>query len=927
MSLFEPQDSCCKTPTDDAVARSNRPGLSEITYRLGTHGSFKADMLQAVSAQPALDDLTSRDSDDASIALLDGWASVLDVLSFYQERIANEAYLAPATERRSVLELARTIGYELNPGVAAATYLAFSVEEVPGIEDVITIDAGLKVQSTPGQDELPQTFETTESIDAYPELNRIQPLQAEVQLFTKETDRVFLAGMNAGLQNGDLILLAGASREASPFSERWDVRTVHAVNVDPDSDSTEVIWKEALGHTSPSINPADQPTVYAFREVASLFGYNAPDWRLMSDTIRDELDPNNRQRTQWPDFSIQTVAERRIDLDAVYKKILPGSWVLLDKPSYRELYQATEVFTDARTDYTLTSKTTSLILDSNRHLHWYPLRKTTVYAASEALPRVGQPLTIPVFGDRMTLDGDYPQLLEGRTLMIQGESVDTVQVSDRQRIYREGRDVIRTELAPLQLVPENGTPAIDLESGKLLEVLLPPERQNDDRILWTVMSELGEIGSVLSLDDELTPVVTDTEETNFAPGNSEDHVAEVITIRRIESDGEHTVLVLEEPLQRAYYRASCQLFGNVSSATHGDTRAEIVAQLTGVSRSETLGSGDGGLSMQQFTLSQVPLTHVPAATSSGAQSTLEIRVDGIAWTEVPSLYQQTADAKVYTTRQQDNGLTVVMFGDGVHGARLPTGRDNISATYRVGIGLAGMVRKTQLQLLMSRPLGVKDVINPMAAENAQDPEDLDEARNNAPLTVLTLDRIVSVQDFEDFARAFAGIGKSQASVLWDGEKQIIHLSVGSSAGGPIPDDADLLDDLRDAIDGARHADQQVRIDSYVEQLFGVELIVLIDPAHEQDTVLDEVQSELLERYSYAQRELSQAVSVSEISGRLHDMPGVQAVIIKSLDSLDPQSHPILFAQRAHWDNSLSEIIPAVLLTIDPNDISIEVNEA
>ena len=54
------------------------------------------------------------------------------MLTFYQERIANEGYLRTAAERRSVLELARAIGYELNPGVAAGTFLAFSVETAPG---------------------------------------------------------------------------------------------------------------------------------------------------------------------------------------------------------------------------------------------------------------------------------------------------------------------------------------------------------------------------------------------------------------------------------------------------------------------------------------------------------------------------------------------------------------------------------------------------------------------------------------------------------------------------------------------------------------------------------------------------------------------------------------------------------------------------
>ena len=58
--------------------------------------------------------------------------SLGDVLTFYQERIANESYLRTATERLSVLELARLIDYQLRPGVAASTYLAFTLEDAPG---------------------------------------------------------------------------------------------------------------------------------------------------------------------------------------------------------------------------------------------------------------------------------------------------------------------------------------------------------------------------------------------------------------------------------------------------------------------------------------------------------------------------------------------------------------------------------------------------------------------------------------------------------------------------------------------------------------------------------------------------------------------------------------------------------------------------
>src|ERR1051325_5291328 len=112
---------CCAGLTSETpTAVTNRPGLAAVSYRVGTHSTFKASMLAALS------------DDDFTIALLDGAATMADVLTFYQERLANESYLRTATERRSVLELARLIGYEPSTGVAASTHLAFTLEDAPG---------------------------------------------------------------------------------------------------------------------------------------------------------------------------------------------------------------------------------------------------------------------------------------------------------------------------------------------------------------------------------------------------------------------------------------------------------------------------------------------------------------------------------------------------------------------------------------------------------------------------------------------------------------------------------------------------------------------------------------------------------------------------------------------------------------------------
>ncbi|MBK9014738.1 MAG: hypothetical protein IPM82_12020 [Saprospiraceae bacterium] len=122
----------------------------------------------------------------------------LDVLTFYQERTANESFLSTATEQLSIVELARLIGYELRPGVAASTFLVFTVEEaslvqsqtaVTGIargneENLpIFIEPGTRVQSIPAQDEEPQNFETIERIEARAEWNAMKPRQSFFLIF------------------------------------------------------------------------------------------------------------------------------------------------------------------------------------------------------------------------------------------------------------------------------------------------------------------------------------------------------------------------------------------------------------------------------------------------------------------------------------------------------------------------------------------------------------------------------------------------------------------------------------------------------------------------------------------------------------------------------------------------------------------------
>ncbi len=201
------------------VCGDNLPGLPAIAYRTGTWATFKSSMLARLSSAdyPALAALKTRDDDDFSIALLDASSVMLDILTFYQERLANESYLRTATQLPSLTELARLIGYQPAPGVGSSVYLSFTLQAAPGAPPdpsatAITIPKGTQVQSVPAQGQTPQTFETSADILAKADWSAL-PVQTGVPWKPKTGDlSAYLQGTATQLQPGDAILIVGDER-------------------------------------------------------------------------------------------------------------------------------------------------------------------------------------------------------------------------------------------------------------------------------------------------------------------------------------------------------------------------------------------------------------------------------------------------------------------------------------------------------------------------------------------------------------------------------------------------------------------------------------------------------------------------------------------------------------------------------------------
>lgn len=937
------QDSdcgCCAGVDAETPRRvTNPPGLAAIAYRTGTHARFRESLLARLSSSdyPALRNISTRDEGDFSIALCDAAATTLDVLTFYQERIANENYLRTATERLSVLEMAKLIGYQLAPGVAASTWLAFSLRETPGMDTQsvapVTIPIGTRVQSVPGQEQQAQTFETIEEAEARVSWNAIA-VQTKVSWRPRHGDTdLYLHGVNTRLEPGDGILIVGKERIDDAASERWDVRILESVLADTDNNRTRVTWRDGLGHISPRVEPAEQAVqVFAFRKRAALFGHNAPNPTVMSEgdsnlgalieevTCPDEAASSTNQCREWKHFNIATT---HIDLDTEYPKVGENSWTVLvsnqpgfgtpSLPGYVELYRGKQVLHVSRADFGISAKITRIIPDGVEHLDTstFGIRETLVLTQSEELATVPRPLLYPFYGVKVPLASRVEGLMSKQALAFSGKrqrisiapgvnNLDIRYDKDEVGTLTEGDSLILAE-APMR------------KSGQQ-RIYIPPRELGPD-LNPNLLLEL----KVHDRDGRLATVEARARQIVFSDAFKDDPVVREIAFIKgdstgLEHDRDRTTLTLSGKLKYCYQRSTVRINANVAPATHGESVKEM------------LGSGDAARADQHLRLAQTPLTYVSANTPSGRASTLSLRANDLLWHEAPTLYGHEADERIYSLSRDDAGYTTVRFGDGIEGARPPSGENNLRVEYRKGLGVDGNVDAGSLTTLLSRPLGVSEVLNPEAASGGEDAETLARARDNAPLTVLTLDRAVSIKDYADFARAFAGVDKAHALWIPAGPARGVFITVAGVNGAVLVETDTTYRNLLNALRTYGDPLVPLHLLNYRPAAFHLRMSVKVAPEYEHDKVLPAVESALTDAFNFEHRDFGQDVTVDEVVAIAHTVVGVKAVHVIELFRDEAGAAPARESRlsAALPVASLNEIPDAAeLLTLNGTTLNVE----
>jgi uncharacterized phage protein gp47/JayE len=266
---------CC-TPRVPAAPfqPSNPPGRDALAFRIGTFATFREAMLDAVSGEPTLAALRTRASDDFAIAPIEAWAALADVLTFYQERYANEGYLRTAQLRESIVRLVRLVDYRPAPGAAATTLAAFTLEA----GSRLTIPPGVRMQSVPQGDAAPVKFETIAALDADAALDRLRVFDAPRALDPGGDDAFTYVDPTDDAGGGRA--LAAGQRLIAFDAAGYDVVTVAHVAVD--DDRIRVAW-ESPGATTRAAVLARR-TVHVLGAEARVFGHDAAQQYLVFGT-------------------------------------------------------------------------------------------------------------------------------------------------------------------------------------------------------------------------------------------------------------------------------------------------------------------------------------------------------------------------------------------------------------------------------------------------------------------------------------------------------------------------------------------------------------------------------------------------------------------------------------------------------------------
>ena len=761
----------------------NPPGLRAISYRPGDYVGFRHALLQGLPDENELTQL--RDGQvlqlwrpgaegDLAVQIVEWWAYLSDVLSFYNERLANEAYVRTAQLPESVNRLIQLLGYRPRPALGARGTLATLLNGTKPVQ----LAKGFQVQSKPGPGKQPQTFELdADTTIQLPDVVAAQPSTADLPLVpggaigpAGQTGFIWLAGKVSGIKQGEKLLLVntGALHGQSPAHFAW----------------------LAVTGTSPQSDPTGKPITqltYSVLAGTTVGGGRAQDYVLLRSS--QSMPPWSFTPQGW---TTQVITPTMIDLAGLARGVGSGDLMLFEVTGTTEPGVAT----------------TAVIVQSYSEAVWYANGNgpnPPVESPPNTIPAVSIPHSHITFAPQLT--GNWNRY--AAQIMVHwgwtnvGELVPVVSAQDLA--YKGGT----TALAP--------TPGTTFPAGA-------------NAVLVEDANGTG-ASAVETTDPSGTATLTNI---STLPPNG-----------------------LTPPID---------MFFNLLPVSRGNTVP-----------SEILGSGNPEVSGQEFILKQSPVTYLQdSASKSGDNygSTVRVMVNGLQWSEVRSFYGQDRNAQVFVLREDEQQRTHVVFGDGINGARLPTGIDNVVASYRYGAG-AEMPPPETLTVVLNPQPGLKAIRNPLPPTGGSDADPPSRIRNLAPQSVMTFDRAVSLDDYEAIAAAAPGVLQAKADFVFDPLAQRARISLW------VVGDLGAVAAARSALIGAADPNRLVDIKPALPIEARISLTYVRDPRRDDMTVQSALTAALLDPdtglFGANVAGIGQVFYDSQIYAACRNVAGVEAI--------------------------------------------------
>jgi hypothetical protein len=339
--------------------------------------------------------------------------------------------------------------------------------------------------------------------------------------------------------------------------------------------------------------------------------------------------------------------------------------------------------------------------------------------------------------------------------------------------------------------------------------------------------------------------------------------SQIVAVNRAELQETSTLLYFDPvtpPPAVAWTLDDLVVHGNVARVSHGRTVQE------------TLGGSDGVSPFQRFALKESPVTVLPGV--AGGEPQLDVRVDGILWERVEDFFASGPDDRHYRISTDEDLVTSVVFGDGRNGAVPPSGKKNIDATYRVGLGREGDVEPPRLsRLKRANPL-LDHAVNVTDVAGGSEPADGEAIRTQATRWIRTFDRAVSASDLADLALTMPGIARAASRWESSGATVVVATSEGVAPSA--------LDAVRAFLDSRRDVAVPLQLKGPTERAIRLAVEVEPDPAYLVELVKQGIRDALYGTagmFTFAERGLGQPAFLSEVYERLEGVAGVVGVRI------------------------------------------------